>query len=190
MISKKLLYNKVLGLAVAALTFVACTDTWDDHYESLGGGANGMHEGTLWQAISNNQNLSNFAKVLEKCQYKPILDGSQVFTVFAPTNDQFTLEQANALIKDYEEQVAANVNQENNTVLKEFIQNHIALYNHSVSSLRTDSIVLMNGKYAVLSDTAINNVKLLDKNQLYENGVLFTLNNKESIFPRILNWTA
>ena len=68
MISKKLLYNKVLGLAVAALTFVACTDTWDDHYESLGGGANGMHEGTLWQAISNNQNLSNFAKVLEKCQ--------------------------------------------------------------------------------------------------------------------------
>ena len=190
MISKKLLYNKVLGLAVAALTFVACTDTWDDHYESLGGGANGMHEGTLWQAISNNQNLSNFAKVLEKCQYKPILDGSQVFTVFAPTNDQFTLEQANALIKDYEEQVAANVNQENNTVLKEFIQNHIALYNHSVSSLRTDSIVLMNGKYAVLSDTAINNVKLLDKNQLYENGVLFTLNNKVKYLPTVFEYIS
>ena len=24
-------YHKVLGLALAALTFVACSDTWDDH---------------------------------------------------------------------------------------------------------------------------------------------------------------
>ena len=62
MISKKLLYSKVLGLAVAALTFVACTDTWDDHYESLGSGTNSMHEGSLWQAISTNSNLSNFAR--------------------------------------------------------------------------------------------------------------------------------
>ena len=111
MISKKLLYNKVLGLAVAALTFVACTDTWDDHYESLGNGANSVHQGSLWQAISSNPNLSNFASVLEACNYKPILDGSQVFTVFAPTNDQFTQAQAEAWINDYQQQVAANVHQ-------------------------------------------------------------------------------
>ena len=190
MISKKLLYSKVLGLAVAALTFVACTDTWDDHYESLGSGTNSMHEGSLWQAISTNSNLSNFASVLEACNYKPVLDGSQVFTVFAPTNDQFTQAQAEAWINDYKQQVAANVPQKNNTVLKEFVQNHIALYNHSVSSLRIDSIVMMNGKYAVLSDTAINGVKLLDKNQLYENGVLYTLDKQVNYLPTVFEYVS
>ena len=190
MISKKILYNKVLGLAVATLTFVACTDTWDDHYDSLGNTSTSMHDGTLWQAISSNVNLSNFASVLEACNYKPVLDGSQVFTVFAPTNDQFTESQAAALINDYKAQVAANVPQKNNTVLKEFVQNHIALFNHSVSSLRTDSIVLMNGKYAVLSDTALNNVKLLQKNQLYNNGVLYTLNKKVDYLPSVFEYIS
>jgi hypothetical protein len=82
------------------------------------------------------------------------------------------------------------VHQKNNTVLKEFVQNHIALYNHSVSSLRVDSIVMMNGKYAVLSDTAINGVKLLDKNQLYENGVLYTLDKQVNYLPTVFEYVS
>ena len=190
MISKKILYTKVLGLAVSTLTFVACTDTWDDHYDSLGNTSTSMHEGSLWKAIKGNANLSNFADVLEATNYKPILDGSQVFTVFAPTNDQFTAEQAAALIADYNAQVAANVPQKNNTVLKEFVQNHIALYNHSVSDLRTDSIVLMNGKYAVLNSSELNGVRLIDKNQLYENGVLFTMDKQLNYLPTVFEYVS
>ena len=52
------IYKKVLGLAIAALTFAACADTWDDHYEQKG---EGINDATLWQAISQNSNLSNFA---------------------------------------------------------------------------------------------------------------------------------
>ena len=189
MITKKL-YIKVLGLAVATLTFGACTDTWDDHYESMGDTTNGVHEGSLWQAINNNANLSNFASVLKECGYMPNLDGSQVFSVFAPTNDQFSSADAQALIASYKQQVLDSVTQENNTVIKEFIQNHIALYNHSVSDLRTDSIVLMNGKYAVLSDSAINDAKLLQKNQLYQNGVLYTVNKKIDYLPNVFKYVA
>ena len=189
MITKKL-YIKVLGLAVATLTFGACTDTWDDHYESMGDTTNGVHEGSLWQAINNNVNLSNFASVLKECGYMPNLDGSQVFSVFAPTNDQFSSADAQALIASYKQQVLDSVTQENNTVIKEFIQNHIALYNHSVSDLRTDSIVLMNGKYAVLSDSAINDAKLLQKNQLYQNGVLYTVNKKIDYLPNVFEYVA
>ena len=117
MITKKL-YIKVLGLAVATLTFGACTDTWDDHYESMGDTTNGVHEGSLWQAINNNANLSNFASVLKECGYMPNLDGSQVFSVFAPTNDQFSSADAQALIASYKQQVLDSVTQENNTVIK------------------------------------------------------------------------
>ena len=78
----------VCGVAAA---FTACSDTWDDHYESLGDSSTGVHEGSLWQAISSDPNLSNFARVIEGCNYKAALDGSQVFTVFAPTNDKSRL---------------------------------------------------------------------------------------------------
>jgi uncharacterized surface protein with fasciclin (FAS1) repeats len=189
MITKNI-YIKVLGLAVATLTFVACSDTWDDHYESLGDTTNGVHDGSLWQAISSNENLSNFASVLKECGYMPSLDGSQVFTVFAPTNDQFSKAEADALIASYKQQVLDSVTQENNTVIKEFIQNHIALYNHSVSDLRTDSIVMMNGKYAVLSDSTINGVKLGQKNQLYANGVLYTLKKQMNYLPNVFEYAT
>jgi len=185
MITKIKTYHKVLGLALATLTFVACSDTWDDHYESLGDSSTGMHEGSLWKAISSDPNLSNFARVIEGCNYKAALDGSQVFTVFAPTNDKFSAAEADQLIADYKAQ-ADTVLQANNTVLKEFIQNHMALYNHSFSNLRTDTLVLMNGKYAVMNrDTTINGVKMTKINQLYSNGVLYVLNDQIGYLPNV-----
>ena len=46
------IYSKVIGLAVAALTLAACSDTWDDHYDKKGEGTN---DATLWQAITQKQ---------------------------------------------------------------------------------------------------------------------------------------
>ena len=118
----------------------SCTDTWDEHYQT-----GVMGEGTLWESIKNNQQLSNFARVIEATGYNQSLSSSQVFTVFAPTNDRLSAAEADQLIADYKEQ-AKTVLQANNTVLKEFIYNHMALYNHSFSDLRVDTLVLMNGK--------------------------------------------
>ena len=96
--STKHIYNKVIGLALAVLTFAACSDTWNDHFDNKG---EGMNDQTLWQAISQNGNLSNFAKVVQACGYDKSLNSSQVFTVFAPTNDEFSAEEANELIEAY-----------------------------------------------------------------------------------------
>jgi len=190
MITNNIKQYVLAGLVCCGLATVptACTDTWNDHYESLGEGTNGVHEGTLWQAIKGDANLSNFASVIEACNYVPLLNGSQVFTVFAPTNDQFSAEQAQSLISSYRTQVADAVLQENNTVIKEFLQNHIALYNYSVSSQKTDSIVMMNGKYAVLDNNSINGVSMLSKNQLYGNGVLFTLGKQVDYLPNVFEY--
>ncbi|MBQ3753772.1 MAG: fasciclin domain-containing protein [Prevotella sp.] len=181
-ISRGLLY---CGVAVA---LAACSDTWDDHYDSMGSGS--IHEGSLWQAIKSNPDLSNFASVVEACDFAKSLDGSQVFTVFAPTNSNFSKGEADALINDYKAQKNANVLEDDNTVLKEFVQNHVALYNHSVSSESHDSILLMNGKYAVLTSTDIDGVQMLSKNQLYGNGVLYTLSNKVKFLSNVFEYVA
>lgn len=174
----------MLGLAVAALALVACSDTWDEHY---GSNSAGVKEGSLWQAIKQNNNLSNFASVIEACGYDKSLAGSQVFTVFAPTNDKFSADEANELIAAYHAE-KGQVSDNDNTTIKEFLQNHIALYNYSVSNGSSDSIMMMNGKYVPLTSSEFGGSSLLSGNQLYDNGVLFTIDGKAEYFPNVFEY--
>lgn len=179
-------YKKVLGLALAALTFAACSDTWDDHFEAS---PDGVLEGSLWQAIEKDGNLSNFATVLKATGFDKSLAGSQVFTVFAPTNANFSAEEAAQLIASFNEQ-KGKVNEEDNTVLKEFVKNHVAMYTHSVAPGGTDSLLLMNGKRVTLSEQMIANTPIQagTANQHYENGVLFVVDNKIEYEPNVFEY--
>lgn len=183
MITKNI-YIKVLGLAVATLTLVACSDTWNDHYETT---ANDVQSGTLWDAIKGNSNLSNFASVVAACGYDKSLASSQVFTVFAPTNDNFSNEEATRLIAEYNQQKGV-VNDDDNSVVKQFVQNHIALYNHSVSASSNDSLMLMNGKNIMLKSDAVGEVPFLSSNLHYSNGVLFVVNGKVDYEPNVFEY--
>lgn len=178
------IYSKVIGLAVAALTLAACADTWDDHYDKK---SEGTLDATLWQAIKQDGNLSNFAKVVEACGYDKALNSSQVFTVFAPTNDQFSAQEADELIKGYNAE-KGKVTEDDNTVIKEFIQNHIAMYTHSVAPTSNDSLVLMNGKKTTLTANTFGNNQILTNNQHYSNGVLFTIQGKAQYFPTVFEY--
>ena len=184
-------YNKVLGLAIAALTFAACTDTWDDHYEGTATGAN-MNKGSLWEAIeSRPAELSNFASVIKATGFDRDLAGAQVFTVFAPTNNSFTEAQAQALIAQYEKEKATGTRDEDNTVVKEFIRNHVALYNHSVAANNGDSlIVMMNGKYLSIDTAKIGDAPFDSSNGIYSNGVLFTLKKTTTYNPNVFEYVG
>ena len=178
------IHTKVLGLALAALTFAACADKWDDHYESKG---EGMNSASLWQAISENSDLSNFASVVKACGYDMALGSSQVFTVFAPTNEQFSAQEAQELIDAYNKE-KGKVTEDDNTVIKEFIQNHIAMYNHSIAPTSNDSLVLMNGKKTTLSAKAFGANAILSTNQHFANGVLFTIQGKAQYIPTVFEY--
>ena len=73
-------------------------------------------------------------------------------------------------------------------MLKEFIKNHIALYNHSVSSASNDSVVLMNGKNVVLKSDKVGGASLLSSNKLYQNGVLFTIGSKLNYLSNVFEY--
>ena len=92
---RKNLYKTVLGLAMATLTLTGCSDEWDDHYSTS---TKEVQGGTLWDAIRQDPNLSNFASVATACGYDKALASTQVFTVFAPTNDVFSSSDAEPLV--------------------------------------------------------------------------------------------
>ena len=176
MISKinKLFRAGLVCCSVAAAT-IGCTDTWNDHYDAP---VDKAVEGSLWEIITQNPELSNFAQVLEATGYDRALASSQVFTVFAPTNDALTTADVKALIDTYNQEKADNVKENDNRTIKEFVQNHIALYNHSVSGLSDGLVTMMNGKYLPLTTTKLGNSPLLTTNKLTGNGVLFTISTK------------
>ena len=178
------IYNKVLGLALAVLTFAACSDTWNDHFESKG---NDMNDHTLWEGISQKSNLSNFAKVIQACGFDKSLASSQVFTVFAPTNDNFSAQEADELIAAYNAE-KGKVNINDNITIKEFIHNHVAMYNHSIYDASNDSLLMMNGKKVKLSTSTFGNSTILTKNELYNNGVLFTIDRKADFATNIFEY--
>ena len=189
---RRLMNLKKLG-CVAFLIFsfsqtlnflTSCSDKWDDHYDAA---AQGVQEGSLWQAIQQNPDLSNFKSVIEACGYDKALASAQVFTVFAPTNSCFSKEEADKYIAAYNAE-KSKVDDNDNSTIKEFLQNHMALYNYSVSGSSNDSIVMMNGKNVRLTSDKIGNSPLTSKNQLYGNGVLFTVSSQIDYFPNVFEY--
>ena len=175
--------RSAVALVTAVFACAACTDDWDEHYDAAV-----SDSGTLWQAISSQDNLTNFTRVIQACGYDKTLNGSQTFSVFAPVDADFTSEQADELISSFNEQERNGVKDEDNTVVRQFVQNHISLYSHPVSSLTNDSISMMNGKYKVLTQSMLGDSKLSSANHLYSNGVLFTLDKQVEYFPNVYEY--
>ncbi len=184
-------FNKVMGAALMALAFTACSDDWDDHYKgstTLLDGYTQAVDQSLWKTISTDADLTNFASVVKATGYDLVLDGSQVFTVFAPTNDNFTAEEAEAWIERYASEVAAGVKDDDNETLKEFVKNHIALYNHSVSSKTEKTLSMLNGKYLSLTTEQLGGKRFLSANVKHTNGVLFTLDGEVEFFSNVFEY--
>ena len=168
------------GIA-AALT--ACNDEWNDHYDVAA-----ADSGTLWQAINGSSELSNFASVVKACGYDLMLDGSQTFSVFAPTNASLSQAQADSLVSVYRQQAQAGVRSDDNTVVRQFLQNHIALYKYPVSTLTDKTITMMNDKYVQLTSGTLGDSRLLSTNTPCDNGLLFTLDGQVSYTPNVLEY--
>lgn len=163
---------------------ISCTDTWDEHYQT-----GVMGEGTLWEAIKNNQQLSNFARVIEATGYNKSLSSSQVFTVFAPTNDAFTDADANEVISQYQAELAKGLKGEKNRAIKEFLMNHIALYNYSIANESPDTTIrMMNGKYLGLTNNTFSGKQFTSTNTITGNGILFTLAEKADYIYNIFEY--
>ena len=174
-----------LGLAALALPLASCSD-WDDHYDPSTGDEGSKT--TLWQAISSQSELSNFARVLKGCDYDRNLSGSQTYTVFALTNDGLTADQADSLVSAYQEQKNKGVRDNDNTVIRQFVQNHISLFTQPVSTLTNDTLTMLNGKMEPVSPTAIGKETFITSNALHTNGVLFTIGKKIDYFPHIFEY--
>lgn len=164
--------NRILNTAKAVMVALslgsmttACSD-WDDHYDAntaIAGSANA----TLWENISANQNLSQFAALAKKAGYDQTLSGSQAYTVWAPLNGTF----------DYE--TLDNMPVE--TLKKQFLQNHISHFNYPASGSIDEKVYTINKKLGTFvgnGDYTMNGVEVANANIASSNGTLHAIDGK------------
>ncbi len=171
----------ILAVSLFIGVTASCTDQWDEHYSVAQHG-----EGSLWQAISNEESLSNFMQVLQAANYDASLGGSQVFTVFAPTNTMLTDDKRDSLIQLYNFENANGVKEKDNRVVREFIRNHISLYNYSVSTAMPDTVIcMMSGKNLSFTKDAFAGRNFLSKNNITANGILYIIDSIADYHPNV-----
>ena len=185
---KKIIYMSGLVLAMS-LALIACSDQWNDHYE-VKDSASG--NGTIWEVISSDPELSNFSDVIEQCGYSSLLSSMQSFTLFAPTNSNFTPEMRDYIIAMYHAQEAttrAGSSKElRNEAVVKFIYNHLARYRYSVNEGTDTMVNMMNGKKLLLTDTSIDGCTFEKTNIKTANGVVYYTSEPLTFKPNIYEY--
>ncbi|MCR5181183.1 MAG: hypothetical protein K6C30_08240 [Bacteroidaceae bacterium] len=177
--------------AVGALGISSCSDDWNSHYEDSDN-ENAANQPSLFELIKADGSLKEFQRVLEHIGYDLVLDGPQSLTVWAPA---LTTEQADSIIALYDTQKHTiitmpdgsqrYIQDKDNKAITQFLQNHIALYGRSVYENYSDSIRMMNGKYMVLTENALNEATFVRKNVVANNGILYTLSSPLVFIPSV-----
>lgn len=180
--ANKKLFKTIGAIATGALILAtpSCTDTWDEHYNDLGGAASQ----TLWEQIKSNPELSIFAAIVRDAKYykddvhavdgytfADLLNSGQVMTVWAPENSAFT-EEEKAKWMDMLQNDGYNLQ-------KQLLTNHISLWRHPISIAKKDTLYMTNGKEMVFDMTTtpatMYDVELATPNIAASNGTLHTL---------------
>lgn len=149
----------------AALAFQGCSD-WDDHYDGGTAGENLGANTTLWEEITSREDLSNFAKLLQRVGYDKALESDQSYTVWAPTNAVLDYDKYNAM---------------SDSLLKaEFINNHIARGYHRAIGTIDERVYLLNKKFMDFTGDGsynIGGIEVTTPNLLGKNGLMHIMGN-------------
>ena len=152
------------ALTLGAMT-TACSD-WDDHYDA-NGTVTGSATSTLWENISANKDLSDFAALAKKAGYDQVLSNPQTYTVWAPLNGSFDYETLN--------------NMDLATMKKQFMQNHVAHFNYPASGSVDESVYMINekmNKFVGNGTYTMGGLELVQPNIPNSNGTLHAINGK------------
>ncbi|MCR5180047.1 MAG: fasciclin domain-containing protein [Bacteroidaceae bacterium] len=193
------------GLAALAIAMVlpACSD---DHFDvKEGDGLDANATKTLWEQIEarRSKDLSRFATIVEKTPYfkdeahkaykdeaktqpytyKDVLNGTQILTVFAPTDEAFSEEE----YQEYLTKLEGSMEDQYDVYLR-LVGNHICRNRYTATGTGEEKLVMINGKKATFSrsEKTFKDLNLLvqDGEVCYNipavNGTLHLINQQSS----------
>ena len=153
-------------------TCYSCSDTWDDHYDANAGGVSDV---SLYQQLSTTDSLSDFCEVVKATGYDEVLNKEQIYTVFAPVNGSFDKAALMAQIEVGGKE----------TVIRQFIKNHITRYNYSISEGNNKDLMMLNDKKLAIKGAFVDGKLVSSRNNLCKNGILHVVHAELPFRPNI-----
>ena len=161
--------------AAALLAATSCSDFSD--YNDTPVSDVQQADRTLWENISQNDQLSDFATLVKKAGFDDELSQPHYYTVWAPLNGTYD--------------ASSLMSADSATVLYQFVKSHIAEYNHSVSGLVDERIHALNrksfafegdGQYTYAGHT------LRQLNLPNSNGIMHLLDGAARFYPNLYEY--
>ena len=169
-------YLGIMMMAASLVTATSCSDF--DDYNKVPTDVTASVNSTLWENISSNPELSNFARLVKKSGFDTVLAGPSFYTVWAPLNGTYN---ADSLLQLNDA-----------VVLKEFVENHIAQSNFLASGQFTETLRSLNQKAHAFegsnADYMYAGVTLAQSNLPSKNGTLHVLNGQANFYPSIMEY--
>ena len=161
-----------IGMTVVAGCMLAATSCSDySDYNTVPEDIMPSANKTLWENISESENLQDFAAIIAKAGYSQHFSVPQYYTVWAPLDG--TYDAKSILAKD------------SAAIVKEFLGHHMASYNHPVSGEVNERIVSLNEKHHTFTNDAYDNVAIKTANVATSNGVMHLLNGQSEYQPNL-----
>ena len=163
---------------MAAATLLAATSCSDfSDYNDTPVSDVQQAERTLWENISQNDQLSDFATLVKKAGFDDELSQPHYYTVWAPLNGTYD--------------ASSLMSADSATVLYQFVKSHIAEYNHSISGQVDERIHALNrksfafegdGQYTYAGQT------LRQLNLPNSNGIMHLLDGAAQFYPNLYEY--
>lgn len=127
-------YIGLMMMTAAFSTALSCSDysDWNTVQSDTTPNTGKAAEQTLWENLIEQEQLSDFVSVLKKVDLSETFNATQFYTVWAPINGTFDLDSV--------------MNCTDEDILAQFVNNHIAQYNHQALGSIDTKVKTLNHK--------------------------------------------
>ena len=157
-------------LCCGAAAVTSCTDYSD--YNTVPEDPQPGANMTLWENISNDQQLTKFTALARKCNFSEALNSPRFYTVWAPVDNAISDDEYNRLMAS-----------DSATIVKQFMQQHITEYNYPVSAGQDSvTIISLNAKHHPFTQTGFDGYNYVAVNMPSTNGVMHKISGMSEFY--------
>ena len=171
--------NKCIGIVMMAAGILAATSSCSDFsdYNDVPSDVSAAGNQTLWENISQNSQLTDFAELVKRTGYDSYLNTPRSLTVWAPVNGSFDK--------------SAYDNMSDEDVLRQFVKGHIAEYGHLATGKVEERVHMLNDKsFDFLGEGSytFDGVSVSQANLPSSNGVMHIMNGAAKFLPNLYEY--
>jgi len=173
-------YINKIGVVLSAgfvLAAASCSDFSDYNEVSVGDSSTGSL--TLWENISQNTQLKDFAALVKQSGYDSVLNTPRSLTVWAPLDGTFIRAQFDTLSKEQ--------------LLTQFVKAHIAEYSHTATGKVEERVHMLNEKsFDFVGDGSYTfaNRTISTANLPSNNGVMHLMNGAAQFYHNLYEYIS